>query len=287
MDFLKQNQVKIEQYTVEHITNNQTLAPILKKMIPHVFTGGKMIRGSLFIETLKGFGETPQKEHWLIAGAIEMVHTYSLVHDDLPAMDNDDFRRGKPTLHKQYNEALAILAGDALLTYAFTLLSSTPLPPKIMIQLIQQLSEAAGGSGMIYGQILDIDITTTPFEQHALEQLHNLKTGRMITLPLMMAGTVLKRSSEEIDHLTQFGDLIGQAFQAKDDLLDVTSDLEKLGKTPGKDQQQHKLTYITLLGVDQTIKLIDQLTEKALNIIKPYQLSNLEILTRYLKNREQ
>ena len=211
--------------------------------------GGKRIRPLFLLETLQAFGVTITTEHLKVAGAVELIHTSSLIHDDLPAMDNDDFRRGKPTNHKVFGEAQAILAGDALLLDPYLLLANADLPSGVVVALVKELALASGSHGMVAGQVLDMDGETQALTFEQLKQIHALKTGKMLTFPFVAAGLIAQQSDEVILSLRNLGEKVGQAFQIRDDILDVTATFDQIGKTPGKDEVADKSTYVKLLGL--------------------------------------
>ena len=211
--------------------------------------GGKRIRPLFLLETLQAFGVTITTEHLKVAGAVELIHTSSLIHDDLPAMDNDDFRRGKPTNHKVFGEAQAILAGDALLLDPYLLLANANLPSGVVVALVKELALASGSHGMVAGQVLDMDGETQALTFEQLKQIHALKTGKMLTFPFVAAGLIAQQSDEVILSLRNLGEKVGQAFQIRDDILDVTATFDQIGKTPGKDEVADKSTYVKLLGL--------------------------------------
>ena len=211
--------------------------------------GGKRIRPLFLLETLQAFGVTITTEHLKVAGAVELIHTSSLIHDDLPAMDNDDFRRGKPTNHKVFGEAQAILAGDALLLDPYLLLANADLPSGVVVALVKELALASGSHGMVAGQVLDMDGETQALTFEQLKQIHALKTGKMLTFPFVAAGLIAQQSDEVILSLRNLGEKVGQAFHMRDDILDVTATFDQIGKTPGKDEVADKSTYVKLLGL--------------------------------------
>ena len=226
------------------------LVPHLTQSIQYsIQAGGKRIRPLFLLETLQAFGVTITTEHLKVAGAVELIHTSSLIHDDLPAMDNDDFRRGKPTNHKVFGEAQAILAGDALLLDPYLLLANADLPSSVVVVLVRELALASGSHGMVAGQVLDMDGETQALDFGQLKQIHALKTGRMLTFPFVAAGLIAQQSDEVILSLRNLGEKVGQAFQIRDDILDVTATFDQIGKTPGKDEVADKSTYVKLLGL--------------------------------------
>ncbi len=234
-----------------------------------LFAGGKRLRPALVLAAGEALGAKTE-ELMPAACAIEMIHTYSLIHDDLPAMDNDELRRGRPTCHKAFGEAVAILAGDALLTLAFRVLArDLSLPdPERQVLVINELAAAAGSwYGMIAGQMADIENEGKQVSAHALEQIHQCKTGAMIAASVSVGGIIAGASDEMVERLRAYGKRIGLAFQITDDILDVTSTSEQLGKTPGKDQAANKATYPALIGLEaseaRAKKLVDQAVELA------------------------
>src|SRR5205085_1494760 len=204
------------------------------------------------------------------ACAVEMIHTYSLIHDDLPAMDNDDLRRGRPTCHKAFDEATAILAGDALLTQAFLVLSADAPGRHAdrQIRVIREISNAASTvDGMIGGQMADIENEGRPIDEATLDYIHRSKTGALITAPVVVGGIIGGASVPQLDKLRAYGQRIGLAFQIADDVLDVTSTSEQLGKTAGKDLTAHKATYPALHGIEKSEARMEQLVAEAIEIV--------------------
>ncbi|WP_302976641.1 polyprenyl synthetase family protein [uncultured Streptococcus sp.] len=225
--------------------------------------GGKRIRPLIFLDLLEGFGLELTDSHFDVAASLEMIHTGSLIHDDLPAMDNDDYRRGRLTNHKKFDEATAILAGDSLFLDPFDLLAQTELSAEIRVQLIQALSHSSGTFGMVGGQMLDMKGEGQELDLSQLAQIHEHKTGKLLTFPFVAAGIVAQQGLEVLDNLQEAGQLIGLAFQVRDDILDVTADFEALGKTPGKDVVAGKSTYPALLGLDKSYNILEESLNKA------------------------
>lgn len=225
--------------------------------------GGKRIRPLIFLDLLEGFGLELTDSHFDVAASLEMIHTGSLIHDDLPAMDNDDYRRGRLTNHKKFDEATAILAGDSLFLDPFDLLAQTELSAEIRVELIQALSYASGTFGMVGGQMLDMKGEGQELDLSQLAQIHEHKTGKLLTFPFLAAGIVAQQGLEVLDNLQEAGQLIGLAFQVRDDILDVTADFEALGKTPGKDVVAGKSTYPALLGLDKSYDILEESLNKA------------------------
>ena len=212
--------------------------------------GGKRIRPLIFLDLLEGFGLELTDSHFDVAASLEMIHTGSLIHDDLPAMDNDDYRRGCLTNHKKFDEATAILAGDSLFLDPFDLLAQTEL-------------SASGTFGMVGGQMLDMKGEGQELDLSQLAQIHEHKTGKLLSFPFVAAGIVAQQGLEVLDNLQEAGQLIGLAFQVRDDILDVTADFEALGKTPGKDVVAGKSTYPALLGLDKSYDILEESLNKA------------------------
>lgn len=236
-----------------------------------LFAGGKRIRPILVIAAAEAVGSNMEKV-MPVALAIEMIHTYSLIHDDLPAMDNDDLRRGKPTNHKVFGEATAILAGDGLLTMAFTILSDRKLwdndiSSEKILRIIHEIGIAAGPAGMVGGQQIDIESEGKELELTALEGLHRRKTGALIKVSVMAGGIAGKASEQELMSLTEYGEKIGLAFQICDDIIDVVGDIEETGKLTGKDKVQHKNTYPGLMGMEKSKILKQELLSSAIAAI--------------------
>ena len=203
------------------------------------------------------------QEHAQVAAALEMIHTGSLIHDDLPAMDNDDFRRGRLTNHKVYGEALAILAGDALFLDPYTLIAQADLPSQTKVDLIANLSLASGSMGMVAGQVLDMEGEGKHLNLEELQTIHANKTGKLLAFPFQAAGIIAGLDENLQKQLKTVGELIGLAFQVRDDVLDVTASFEEIGKTPQKDLQAEKSTYPALLGLDQAIAFCNQTLDQA------------------------
>jgi geranylgeranyl diphosphate synthase type II len=233
-----------------------------------LFAGGKRIRPILCIAAGEAINDSTESMKNLIpiACALECIHTYSLIHDDLPAMDDDELRRGKPTNHTVFGEAEAILAGDSLLTWAFDLLSGAStdgLSAEIRLNIIQIIAKAAGAFGMVGGQSLDIAHENTTFPFHTLQTIHKNKTGSLITASVQAGAVASEASPDQIKHLISYGDYIGLAFQIVDDLLNATSTTEQLGKTAGSDADRGKATYPAFFGIEETRKKAHQAIDRA------------------------
>lgn len=254
-----------------------------------VLAGGKRLRPILVCLACEACGGDPQQA-LPAACAIEMVHTYSLIHDDLPAMDDDTLRRGKPTCHVQFGEATAILAGDALLTLAFEILARDVQPADVAAACCVELANASGPVGMVAGQQADLEAETAGVHTvDQLERIHRRKTGRLLTAALLMGGRIAGASSEILDRLKIYGKAVGLAFQIADDLLDVTGNEQTLGKRAQKDAGQGKLTYPALLGVQDSRKRAEELIAEACEALEPLgeKRTTLTQLARYIIERDR
>lgn len=254
-------------------------------MFYSLLAGGKRVRPRLLLALLKGYGKE-ESLGYPCAAAIEMIHTYSLIHDDLPAMDDDDLRRGRPTCHIAFDEATAILAGDALLSEAFGTVMKSECSAEIRGRLVELLSAYAGVDGMILGQTLDIAAERQPVSDiEALEEIHRHKTGKLLTLPLLCAAW-LGDHPQDIEALQQIGERIGLSFQIQDDILDVTRSRQELGKSTS-DEKNHKSTYVSLLGIEASQALADRYYEEAMQQIKGLHADTQELLSflKELKDR--
>ena len=243
---------------------------IAKGMEYATLNGGKRLRPFLLFATLELLNEDINKGV-KSAIALEMIHSYSLVHDDLPALDNDDYRRGKLTTHKVFGEAEGILIGDSLLTYAFYVLSQKNLEllsSKQIVNIISKTSEYAGINGMIGGQMIDIQSENKKIDLETLKYIHSHKTGKLIKLPIEIACIIANVEKDKKEVLEEYADLIGLAFQVKDDILDVEGTFEDLGKPVGSDVDLHKATYPSILGMEESKKILNDTVEKAKQIIK-------------------
>lgn len=255
-----------------------------------IFAGGKRLRPIMMIAASEAVGGTAQQVMHA-ACALEMIHTYSLVHDDLPAMDDDDFRRGRPTNHKAFNEATAILAGDALLTEAFRLLADVDAnlstSPATALRVIEIIARYAGSKGMVGGQIIDMESEGKEVDFPTLEYIHTHKTGGLI-LAAVQVGALLGCGNEaQFTALTRYGGAAGLAFQIADDILDVVGDQASLGKDVGSDQARGKATYPALLGLAEARQRASELCDIAVEALKPLGAAaeTLQLLARYIVNR--
>lgn len=263
-DFFDEDRAIVDQ-ALDRVLPPEGTAPasIHSAMRYSVFAGGKRLRPMLCIESARVF--TERLEAAVHAGcAIEFIHTYSLIHDDLPALDNDDLRRGKPTCHKKFGEATAILAGDALLTLAFQTLASVPLEPARCVEVTAEVAAAAGTvRGMVGGQVADLEAEGKPVTAESLEYIHRSKTAALIRAA-GVAGAIAGGAAEaDVERLRRFGENIGWAFQVVDDILDVEQTSVALGKTAGKDREKKKATYPALYGVEKSRQIAADLAARA------------------------
>ncbi len=270
----------------------QHVEQVLARVLPHedavparlhramrysVLGGGKRVRAALVFAAAHAcrpvLSTQPDAERAsaqdLAAAAVELVHAYSLVHDDLPCMDDDVLRRGRPTVHVQFDEATALLAGDALQPLAFDLLAQMPIAPPLIVQAIRDLAQAAGSLGMAGGQAIDLESVGKALTQQALQQMHVLKTGALLAASVSLGGLAGGANAQQRMALDAYSAAMGLAFQVIDDVLDVTADSSQLGKTPGKDAAANKPTYVTLMGLEQARAFAGELHQRALTALNP------------------
>ena len=260
----KQEKLALVESALEDFYGNQQFASSLREAVLYsIHAGGKRIRPYLLLEVLDSLQVPITQEHAQVAATLEMIHTGSLIHDDLPAMDNDDYRRGRLTNHKVYGEALAILAGDALFLDPYALIAQADLPSQTKVDLIANLSLASGSMGMVAGQVLDMEGEGKHLNLEGLQTIHANKTGKLLAFPFQAAGIIAGLDENLQKQLKTVGELIGLAFQVRDDVLDVTASFEEIGKTPQKDLQAEKSTYPALLGLDQAIAFCNQTLDQA------------------------
>jgi geranylgeranyl diphosphate synthase type II len=257
---------------------------IHKAMRYSVFAGGKRLRPILCLETARIFGpDVALALH--PACAIEFIHTYSLIHDDLPALDNDDLRRGKPTCHKKFGEATAILAGDALLTLAFETIGSAPIDAARRAAILTEIAGAAGTvNGMVGGQVADLEAEGRPVTPQMLEYIHRSKTAALIRASITAGALSIGAPEEDVSRLRRFGETIGWAFQVTDDILDVEESSAALGKTAGKDIAQQKATYPSVYGLERSHEIARDLATKAIAELAPHseRAARLREVAEYL-----
>jgi len=266
--------------------------PVFDAMRYSMMSGGKRVRPILLLAGAQAVG-SDQKAFLPAACALECIHTYSLIHDDLPAMDDDDLRRGRPTCHKVYGEAVAILAGDGLLTYAFELICKPELTqnisPSLLGKAIFFLAKAAGVSGMVGGQTADILMEGRPVDVETLSFIHSHKTGALIGASAEIGALLGEGDDEELNHLKKYGESLGLAFQIKDDLLDVEGNQELLGKPVGSDGRNQKATYPVLFGLKETRRRAQELLNQALSELELFDDSAepLRAIARYVVERDR
>lgn len=261
---------------------------IHKAMRYSVLAGGKRLRPILCLESGRLFG-VDDEALLSAAAALELVHTYSLIHDDLPAMDNDDLRRGKPTNHRVFGEAMAILAGDGLLTLAFEILSRPgPIPVELQLQLIHELAYALGTHGLIGGQVADLAAAEQKVKEDTLQYIHRTKTGALICASARTGALIAGAPEDDLARVSQYGEAIGLAFQIADDLLDVLGSERELGKAVGKDNDQHKATYPAFYGVEESRRIAGRLVREASEVLAPYgdRARRLQQLAEFLITRQ-
>jgi len=247
------------------IEDQKPLSPLLSEAVRYCLNaGGKRIRAAVLLWCFKTLGGQPNKNAQIAAAAIEMVHTYSLIHDDLPAMDDDDVRRGQPSCHKRFGEATAILTGDAILTLAFEVLASEIDDSKIAMGLIKTLARAAGPAGMVAGQIADLENAGSKASLKTLMHIHTNKTAKMFEAAAAMGAIAAGAEKPNADRLAGYGLKIGLAFQITDDILDLSATSEELGKTAGKDSKQEKITYPAIVGIEKSKAAAEEITNDAI-----------------------
>ena len=250
---------------LENYINSLPDSTTKSAMLYSLTAGGKRIRPHLLYTVLKGYNVNPEIGD-PFACALEMIHTYSLIHDDLPAMDNDDLRRGLPTCHKQFDEATAILAGDGLLTYAFEVAASSNEASDTVVKCISILSQMAGPSGMVYGQQLDLEAENKEIDWSMLQRIHEHKTGCLLTAPLLI-GCILAKHEEDIPAWKKIGFSLGLAFQVQDDILDIELTAKEFGKS-NSDQKNHKGTSVSILGIERAKEVMNDLYQSATQEIR-------------------
>ena len=268
-EYLKEKKELVEKTIDSYLGEFSYPHVIAEGMRYAVLNGGKRIRPVLILMTLDILGK--DETLGLPSGAaLEMIHSYSLVHDDLPALDNDDYRRGKLTTHKKFGEAQGILIGDSLLTHAFNVLTEKNegvISDKKIVEIVKLTSSYAGIDGMIGGQTVDVESEGKKIDMETLKYIHKNKTGKLLKLPIEIGCVIGDASNEIREKLEEYADLIGLAFQIKDDILDVEGEFEKLGKPVGSDAELEKSTYPSLIGMEESKKLLDETLEKAKKII--------------------
>ena len=280
--FIEENKTKLNTYAKEYL-EKLDMPDLLKESIEYsLVNDGKKIRPLSFLYLLKYYGVDYSK-YFDIALAIELVHTYSLVHDDLPEMDNDDYRWGKYTNHKVFGQDIAVLTGDAMLTLAFEVLSECDVEASLKVRLIKQFANYSGAMGMIAGQVYDVKQKNYDVDADYLRRMHSLKTGRLIELPMDFACLVANKL-DEYNEVKEFGQQLGIAYQIKDDILDYYGDFEKIGKLPSDEDM---ITYLSFYGIEECEELLKKHTLNAINVAKRLNNNLLEDFANYLLKREK
>ncbi|MCC5909934.1 MAG: polyprenyl synthetase family protein [Clostridiaceae bacterium] len=278
---------EIEQYISSKGDKNKTLIEAMEYSLK---AGGKRLRPVLALASYDIFNDHVANILPYACG-LEMIHTYSLIHDDLPAMDNDDYRRGKPTNHKVYGEGIAILAGDGLLNYAFEIMLRDALTHnniRPFVESIHEIAAAAGVNGMIGGQVVDLESENKAIDAETLDYIHLNKTAALITAPLKIGAIIAQADQEDIENMGYIGENLGLAFQIRDDILDIVGTQEKLGKNIGSDEGSKKATYPAIHGIDHSIEKVKELTSNANKALSKYngKARFLSELSNYLVSRE-
>lgn len=280
--FIRENRNSLNIYAKEYIENLEIPELLKESIIYSLVNDGKKIRPLSFLYLLK-FYNINYKEYLDVALAIELVHTYSLVHDDLPEMDNDDYRWGKPTNHRVYGQDIAVLTGDSMLTLAFEVLSKANINDTLKVNLIQQFANYSGAMGMIAGQVYDVKQKNYQVDANYLKLMHSLKTGRLIELPLDFACKIARKESD-LDYIRSFGKELGIAYQIKDDILDYYGEFEKIGKLPSDEDM---ITYLSFYGIDECKELLEKHTTNAIEISRKLENNLLEDFANYLLKRDK
>lgn len=282
--------ILIEQRLQELLPATDTYPPTIHQAMRYsVLAGGKRLRPVLVIAAAEAVGGKLE-EVLDVACAIEMIHTYSLIHDDLPAMDNDDYRRGKPTSHKVYGEGTAILAGDALLTYAFEVMAAAKINDQgRLLTVMREIAQAAGTLGMIGGQVVDLESAGKQIDHQGLEYIHRAKTGALFRASLRAGAILAGAAQEQLTCLTEYAEHFGLAFQITDDILDIVGDAQKIGKPVGSDMKNMKATYPSLFTLPVAKTMAEETIAKALVCLDKAGLHSpfLRALVQYLADREQ
>lgn len=286
--YIAKHKQPFDEVMIQLIQEEDIPTELKQSMLYSLSVGGKRLRPLLVFAVLEAFGHHPQKGY-KVAAALEMIHTYSLIHDDLPAMDDDELRRGKPTNHIVYGEATAILAGDSLLTHAFKVIAEDQeLTMPQRVQLILELSKAAGPMGMVAGQILDIEAEEHPVTLEQLKRIHIHKTGCLIEFAIVAGALISEANETTIQTLRQFAYHLGLAFQIKDDILDVEGNTELIGKKVGSDVANGKSTYVSLTSLQQAKEMLADEILAAQKLLEnlPGTTELLKAITQYIQERQ-
>lgn len=286
----KKRQALVEQALSDELAKTDILDNTLRESMSYsLMAGGKRLRPVLLMAAADAVG-TDGTKFLPVACALEMIHTYSLIHDDLPAMDNDDYRRGKLTNHKVYGDGIAILAGDALLTLAFTvILRQKDAAPEALLRVVDEISRAAGAEGMVGGQVLDIKAENRSISMEELRRVHMGKTGALFHAALRSGAILAGATEQQLAALTAYADHFGLAFQITDDILDVIGSAEEIGKPVGSDAKNHKSTYVSLTSLSEARDLARRTVDEALDALSIFgaEAEFLRELVSYLVNRKQ
>ncbi len=289
-NYLEDKRQQVNRWLTDYIKQGFDISrPLCQAMAYSLLAGGKRLRPILCLAAAEAVGQTDDP-HVLTCGcAMEMIHTYSLVHDDLPAMDNDRLRRGQPTCHVQFDEATAILAGDALLTLAFEVLTELAVDHPMGVNAMRRISRAAGFQGMIEGQMRDLDAEGKTLDLDSLKQVHEFKTGALIEAAVVSGGLLGRASSARIDALSDYARNIGLAFQVTDDILNVEGDPDLMGKAAGTDLNRQKSTYPGLMGIDASKAFARELVNNALQALALFdtKAQPLSALANYIIERKR
>ncbi len=286
-DFLSQTRDQVSQKIAKSIGQSN----LIENAMSYSALGeSKMVRGALIIASGKINKNISHSSLITLATAVELIHTYSLIHDDLPSMDDDDLRRGKDSNHIKFGEANAILAGDALQTLAYEIIcDENSLDARYKVEAIKMISKACGKNGMVFGQYLDINAETKKIDEEMMENIHNLKTGRLIECSVML-GQISNEDDLQKDSIKNFGKKIGLAFQITDDILEITSNEETLGKNINSDVKNRKATYVNVFGLDKAIEESRELSKAAINDLKNIKSKESDLLVelaKYISYREK
>lgn len=287
-EILARYQSRIEEHLDHYLIQTHVPPRLAQAMHYAVFNGGKRVRPTLTYLAAEMLGAGPVQAD-RTACAIEFIHTYSLIHDDLPAMDDDDLRRGKPTCHIVYGEALAILAGDALQTLAFELIAGdNALSPQARVEIVSTLAKASGAAGMVGGQVVDLASENTFIDAATLEQMHRRKTGELISASVVCGAIVAGSSGREREALERYGYDLGLAFQVKDDILDAIGNTDVIGKPAGSDQSRRKSTFVSLYGLNRATAMLDDLRQDAVDALSPFGEAGLSLqaMAEFVANRD-
>ncbi len=288
-DFWRERVKFVEENLIVELETTKFIdEKLFEAMKYSLLAGGKRLRPIMLMSAADAINPGSGKKFVKVACALEMIHTYSLIHDDLPAMDNDDLRRGKPTNHKVFGEATAILAGDALLTLAFEVTARQKnVAPEILLKVVSEISTAAGASGMVGGQMIDLESENCRIDFDTLKKMHAGKTGALFRAAIRSGAILAGADEEKLSALTKYADNFGLAFQITDDILDVVGDEKTLGKPAGSDERNHKSTYVSLTSLDKAKELAEKSVNDALDALKIFggEADFLRELVKYLNER--